>query len=310
MDQPKIERVMKLIELLTGNVNYTIEDLANKLKKTYSDGNISQRTIYRYIDTLNSAGFSVVKNERGIYKLSKESKWLKKISDLLFITEEEAAAIDQVIVDLDDENPIKQNLRAKLASVYNCRSVTMSTSTKKRFDIVRKIDKAINEQYQVVFHNYSSAHSNTVSDRTLEPFQFVENYIQVWCYDPNDGQNKLFSTDRIESVEVTSTPWQFKDKHVSGFYDIFHCSSQDRLPVKLKMGIRSHSLLLSEYPLAANAKCKQLDESHWLMQFDVSSYFGVGRFVMGLASDIEIIDTPGLEKYIGDFVNENLKKYL
>ena len=39
MDQNKIERVLKIMKLLTGNVKYTIEELADRLE-------MSPRTIY------------------------------------------------------------------------------------------------------------------------------------------------------------------------------------------------------------------------------------------------------------------------
>ena len=52
MDQPKIERLLRLIKLLTGNVNYTVDEIARKLE-------MSRRTVYRYIDTLKSAGFVI-----------------------------------------------------------------------------------------------------------------------------------------------------------------------------------------------------------------------------------------------------------
>lgn len=54
MDQPKIERMLRLMRLLAGNVNYSIDELAVKLDMSY-------RTIYRYIDTFKEAGFAVVK---------------------------------------------------------------------------------------------------------------------------------------------------------------------------------------------------------------------------------------------------------
>ncbi|MBR1995078.1 MAG: HTH domain-containing protein, partial [Alistipes sp.] len=83
MDQPKIERVLRLMMLMTGNVNYTIADLAEKI-------DTSPRSIYRYIDTFKDAGFVVHKLDGGIYKLGKESRHFKEISQLVHFTDEEA----------------------------------------------------------------------------------------------------------------------------------------------------------------------------------------------------------------------------
>ena len=64
MDQPKIERMLRLMRLMASNTNYTIDELAEKLKMSY-------RTIYRYIDTFKASGFAVAKLYSNVYKLGK-----------------------------------------------------------------------------------------------------------------------------------------------------------------------------------------------------------------------------------------------
>lgn len=43
MDQPKIQRMLRLMALLSSQVEYTVDELAERLE-------MSQRTVYRYID--------------------------------------------------------------------------------------------------------------------------------------------------------------------------------------------------------------------------------------------------------------------
>ena len=112
MEQPKVERLLRLMKLMTANVNYTVEDLAERLDTSY-------RSIYRYIDTFKNAGFVVHKLEGGIYKLGKESRYFKDISQLVHFTDEEAHIFNQLLEGLDDTNMLKQNLRRKLTTVYN-----------------------------------------------------------------------------------------------------------------------------------------------------------------------------------------------
>ena len=90
MDQPKIERLLRLMKLMTGNVNYTVNDLAERLDTTY-------RSIYRYIESFKDAGFVVQKLDGGVYKLSKESPHFKDISQLVHFTDEEAHIVNQLI---------------------------------------------------------------------------------------------------------------------------------------------------------------------------------------------------------------------
>ena len=56
MEQPKIERVLRLMKMMTGNNNYTVEDMAERLGTSY-------RSVYRYIDTFKEAGFVVQRKE-------------------------------------------------------------------------------------------------------------------------------------------------------------------------------------------------------------------------------------------------------
>ena len=88
MDQPKIERVLRLMKMMTGNTNYTISDMAERLE-------ISERSIYRYIDTFKESGFVVHRKEGGIFRLGKESRYFKDISQLIHFTDEEAHIVNK-----------------------------------------------------------------------------------------------------------------------------------------------------------------------------------------------------------------------
>lgn len=54
MDQPKVERLLRIMKMLTGNTSLTIEEIAGQLS-------ISPRSVYRYIDTFRDAGFVIKK---------------------------------------------------------------------------------------------------------------------------------------------------------------------------------------------------------------------------------------------------------
>ena len=82
--------------------------------------------------------------------------------------------------------------------------------------------------------------------------------------------------------------------------DIFRINGQSQYPITLKLGILSHNLLLEEYPLSEQYLTR-IDDTHWLLQTNVCSYVGVGRFVIGLAHDVEIVDSPGLKEYLQSY---------
>lgn len=293
MDQPKIERLLKLMKLMTGNVNYTVDDLAERLDTSY-------RSIYRYIETFKDAGFVVHKLEGGVYKLGKESRYFQDISQLIHFTDEEAHIVNELIAGLDDTNMLKQNLRRKLSSVYNCTSLANSVVKGKNAVNVNRIIKAMECRKQVCLKGYASARTGT-RDRLVEPFGFTTNYVQLWCYEPESGMNKLFNTARIAVVEILDSDWQYADEHRKGHIDIFRTTGYEQYRVQLELGIMSHNLLIEEYPLAER-DIKQISENRWLLDTYVCNYLGIGRFYIGLASDIRIVDSPEFEKHVSQQV--------
>lgn len=297
MDQPKIERLLRLMMLMTGNVNYTINDLADKLDTSY-------RSIYRYIDTFKSAGFVVQKNGE-YYSLAKESGFFKDISQLIYFTEEEAFLVNRLIDGLADTNVIKENLRRKLSVIYGSTAIADCVIKRENAANVHALREAIEDKRQVILHGYSSSNTGNVSDRTVEPFGFTTNYISVWCFDPKDKKNKQFKTERIGKVEILGG-WEYEERHKVVPVDIFRMSGENRTRIKLKLGVRAHNLLVEEYPLSER-DMTQLNDTHWILETIICRMEGVGRFVIGLKDDIEIIEGDNLKAYIREYVNGYLK---
>lgn len=278
------------MKMMTSGNRYTVEELAERLDTSY-------RSIYRYIDTFKEVGFVVHKEEGGVYRLGKESPYFKDISQLIHFTDEEAHIVNQLIGALDDTNMLKQNLRRKLSSVYHCTSLANSIVKGKNAENVNRIVEAIEEHRQVVLHDYSSSHTGSKRNRQVEPIAFTTNYVQIWCYDLSDGKTKLFNTARIGSVEMLDSEWEHEAEHRCGYIDIFRNMGFEQMRVQLRLGVMAHNLLIEEYPLSER-DLTQLDDTHWLLDTQVCNYAGVGRFVMGLIEDIEIVDSPDFVAYL------------
>jgi predicted DNA-binding transcriptional regulator YafY len=289
MDQPKIERLLRLMKMLTGNVTYTIDELADKL-------DMSPRTIYRYIDTFRAAGF-VFKKQDDVYRLDVSSPYFKDISQLIHFTDEEAYILKSAIESIDETNLLKQNLKKKLYTVYDYKILADTVVHGKDAKNVNVLIEAIGNKRQVQLCKYRSAHSQTIRDRLVEPFSFTTNYIQIWAYDVEEKKNKLFKTNRIESVRILPQPWLYAAEHVKGHIDIFRVSSFEQKPVKLKLNLRAANLLTEEYPLAEKFLTK-INDNEWILETNVCGYEGVERFIMGLLPDMEILETKELKDTI------------
>ena len=300
MDQPKLERLLRLMKMLTANNSLTVDEIADKLA-------ISSRSVYRYIDTFRDAGF-VIKKTNNCPKLDKSSPYFKDISELIHFTEEEAFILRSAIESIDENNLLKQNLKKKLYTVYDYNILAETIVSGKNGRNVGQLVQAIENKKRVVLKNYSSAHGNDIRDREVEAYAFTTNYVQVWCYCPEENKNKLFKISRIGSVEILPEAWQYEANHQSGYIDVFRMNSNETKPVKLKLGLRAANLLTEEFPLASKYLNK-LSDNEWIFESEVCSYDGVGRFVMGLLDDIEIIETPELQKHIFDHLKNIQDKF-
>jgi predicted DNA-binding transcriptional regulator YafY len=300
MDQPKLERLLRLMKMLTANNSLTVDEIADKL-------NISSRSVYRYIDTFRDAGF-VIKKTNNCPKLDKSSPYFKDISELIHFTEEEAFILKSAIESIDENNLLKQNLKKKLYTVYDYNILAETIVSGKNGRNVGQLVQAIENKKRVVLKNYSSAHGNDIRDREVEAYAFTTNYVQVWCYCPEENKNKLFKISRIGSVEILPEAWQHEANHQSGYIDVFRMNSNETKTVKLKLGLRAANLLAEEFPLASKYLTK-LSDNEWIFESEVCSYDGVGRFVMGLLNDIEIIETPELQKHIADHLKSIQNKF-
>lgn len=289
MEQPKIERLLRLMKLMTGNVNYTVNDLAERIGTTY-------RSVYRYIDTFKDAGFVVQNLGGGVYKLGKESRHFKDISQLVHFTDEEAHIVNQLIEALDDTNMLKQNLRRKLTSIYDCTSMAQSIVRGRNAQNVNALLEAMTQRRQVVLRDYASSNTGVVRDRVVEPFGFTTNYVQVWCYEVDSGLNKIFKTSRIGSVDILDDTWQHAESHEEGYIDIFRMTGFEQHRVCIRLGMMAHNLLLEEYPLAERDIIQQGDS--WLLDTKVCNYRGVGRFVLGLMDDVEVLENDEFKEYL------------
>lgn len=299
MDQPKIERLLRLMKLMSGPTYYTIADLQDTL-------GMSERTIYRYIDTFKGAGFAVEKVRGNVPRLVTMRRPYPDLSKIVYFSEEEAYVVNRLIDSLDNTNALKQGLHRKLAAIYDATSIADYVDKKSNAANIQALaDAARNKQF-VVLKNYESSHSGVIRDRKVEPFGFTTNYLDVWCFDPEDGLNKRFKIARIDEVENLEEPWASEALHSAADIDVFRMSGPERFHVRLQLTLRAKNLMLEEYPLAE--KYIRKNGERYIFDADVCAMEGVGRFVIGLAGDITIIEGEELKDYIHKYVSAHLAK--
>ena len=289
MDQPKTARMLRLMQLLSSNVDYTVDDLMKML-------DTSRRTIYRYIDTFKEAGFAVQNVHGNVWKLATLQNKYGDLSKVVYFSEEEAFIMNRLLDSLDNTNAIKQELRKKLVAVYDFAAVGDFISQEGNSAKIDALNSAINGKKAVILKRYASSHSKKTKDYRVEPYKINTNYIDIWAYDLDDGINKRFKTDRIGEVEILKDSWANEEFHEPEEMDAFRIHGHDPIPVKLRMDMVARNLLVEEYPMTEKGLREEGDYFIWSGK--VNGMEGVGRFVLSLPDRIEILEGEGIREYL------------
>lgn len=285
------------MELLTSNVDYTIQELMERLET-------SRRSIFRYLDSFKSAGFTMKKKGNNIHKLLTHSCHKIELSQLIHLSEEEAYLLHNLLGALTSDCQVAINLEKKLTALFDATSVTEIIGNKVIGENIMRLRQAMDEKKQVTLIGYESGNTMSISDRLVEPIRFSTNYTDVYAYEVATGITKVFKISRISQVEVSLTDWQHEDKHEIIETDCFRMAGKEDIPVTLKMTLKAKNLLIEEYPLSS--KYISYDGQSWWFKGNVKDLAGVGRFMIGLADQVQIIEGQRLIEYKNNFVSKFL----
>jgi predicted DNA-binding transcriptional regulator YafY len=294
-DQAKIERVLSLLLKLANGNYYT-------LKKLAEDYELSERTITRYISTFRNIGL-IVDCSDGRYSIPKVEKPFKAINELLHFSEEEAYILTRAIHTIDDNNTLKINLINKLYALYDFDRVAETIVKPQHTETVHVLTTAIREQKQVLLKQYRSSNTQQISDRLVEPYDFTTNYSCVWAYEPASDTCKLFKITRIEKAVLQGLTHAHAHKHKKIAIDAFRISGENQTQISLRMSLRAYNLLIEEYPLAEKY-IQPTKTDHWIFNGPTCGFEGIGRFVLGLFCEIDVIEPESFKNYL----NDELKK--
>lgn len=298
-DQTKISKLLRLMKLLTGNVSRTIDSLAKEM-------GVTTRTVYRYIDTIRDAGFVVNKLYGNVYQMGKVSRGMTDFKKLIYFTDEEAYLAAKMIEGIDNNNTLKRDLQRKLASVYDCTSIANYIDNPANAANVEALVDAMKHKKQVILKEYESAHSDGAKDRLVEPIVFTANMIDIWAFDVDNGEPRMFKVSRIHAVEEIDTDWAFQPKHKVPKPDVFRMTGTKSEKIVLQLNTRAKSLLVEEFPLAEK-DLKRVD-GKWVLTTTIHSLEGAGRFIIGLAADIKVHEGKKLLDYIKKYDKKYIQK--
>lgn len=210
---------------------------------------------------------------------------------------------------MGEENALAQRIRYKLNRFYDFHILDNPALRERVAHCVSVLYDAIKRERVVKIMGYASPHSDTVSDRVVEPFLLLNDNNDVRCYELSSGENKTFKLSRMRDVVLLDLSWSCESKHKRVFTDIFMFSGEERLPVVVRLDRLAYQVFVEEYPRAAHAVTQE-DAAHYVLRTEVVSYRGIGRFVLGLYDHVEVLGDEGFQAYVRETLRRNYQRSL
>jgi len=288
MDQQKILRMLRLLMKLCGNRYCSRQEMAVMMECT-------ERTVYRYIDTFETAGFILERNE-GLYRLLRKNNNTRSLQNLMHFSEEEVLILYETLESLEGTSSVKEQLIRKLNVLYDYKALK-ELQQKDDLTKIQILSDAIRNKKQVCLKSYRSSNSDKIRDRIVEPFDYMPDYRSVWCYEKESKSCKQFKLARISEIEVINRDWENEPLHTIRFTDAFRISSAKALDnVEAKLSLKAYNLLIEEFPLSR--EYVEENNSAYRLKIPVAGYQGIGRFVMGLPGEIEVLSSERFKEFL------------
>lgn len=295
-DKQRFERQLDLILMMIDGCGHTSTELSKVLGTTL-------RNLYYFFEQLRQCGFRVVRKGR-YYYIDPRSDFFRQIASGVTFSDDEAAYLYKLVDTVKSRNKYTEAVSNKLLRFYDIAYMADRNRRNQTAQNISRLYDAMDRKRAVILHNYSSPHSQTVSDRLVEPFMFMNDQSDLRCYELASHTNKTFKLARIGEVRIVEElTWNNEPMHKPVFTDLFLFSGEERHHVTLRLGQLARNLLSEEYP-QADRYIREDQPRQWIFEADVASYMGIGRFILGLAEDIEILGDEGLRQYLRERVRK------
>ncbi len=173
---------------------------------------------------------------------------------------------------------------------------------------VSLLQHACTQKRCVILHQYASNNGGKVSNRHVEAYDIRPEDGILICFDIDKNATRVFNINRIGYVEILEDkPWGHTANHKKVYVDVFHMTGDTLTRIALQLDLMAKNLLVEEFPRAKESVTGQKgDENTWYFTTDVCRIEGIGRFYVGLASHIQILEGDSLKKYAAEYAKQYL----
>ncbi|MEM9990744.1 MAG: WYL domain-containing protein [Bacteroidota bacterium] len=292
--QNRLYQIFQLIRLLNTPPRRTAKQLMRQL-------DIGKNKFYESIKTLEAIGYPVEVDVKHRYFLAfqfqkRANEGILESDELLFLQEQlqqvpsnsPNAQFAQSILHKFDRNLTMIPLADMLPLLHRNR-------------ILQLLRDSIEQRFCVLLQNYRSMSSDKAGNRRIEPLDITPDKRYLIAWDLDKDRQSQFKLARIEDIEILDdklppTPHDFTPM------DLFGLTGDAWLPVKIKLSKYARHLLVEEFPDSRQYVRVQRGEVY----FDgmVRSWKGIGRFVLGLPGEMEVLAPTAFKNYLQERVDK------
>lgn len=290
-DYERLQKIFQLIRLLNTPPAKSVRQLTVRIQS-------SQSRVYEYLKLLERLGYKI-----------KTDRQSRKSFELAFpedgksvLNAEELAFLQEILQQTSRNSPQATSILHKFD--LNLSMIPLADALPKLYanQIRQIIQIGIDNGWRLKLKSYRSLTSNTVEDRHVEPLEITQDfrYLIAWDLDKND--QRQFKLERIEDVDLLNEEKVTKGRMASPM-DIFGLTGDDWRQVRLRLSPTAHHLILEEFPLSK--QFIRTDRGKVIFDGFVRHWKGIGRFVLGLPGEIEVI----YPNEFRDYLNEKVRKF-
>ncbi|SEG44382.1 helix-turn-helix transcriptional regulator [Algoriphagus boritolerans] len=297
IEQQKILRVFKLINLLQGNIGKPVHRLAELLET-------DERTIYRYFRLLEALGFVVIK-EFNKYKINERPEYLPATTTYGSFSQEENLWLKSLIESQGKSNLLRDSLLQKLQLKSEVKQGTEQLFKANLGRFVDLIGQGISGKKQIWLKDYYSLSGDTVSDRLVEPVGFSRDYENIHAFEVESKRMKVFKIERIGEVVIGTQSWRYESKHELPGQALFGYTGKKKFHVKLKLSKKAYQLMGEEHPNAQPFMTIK-NRNQFYFEGEIPQLPGLARFILGLPGEVKLEEGEEMRSYLKEQIGRGV----
>jgi predicted DNA-binding transcriptional regulator YafY len=284
-NQKRIYRVFQLI-------NYLKAPPAKPIKSIMKFLGTSERTVYRYIDLLAELGFQIKKDPDN-------RLWIdSKSTSFTIFTPQESSYLEKLILSSGKQSKLAESTLYKIQQSSEHHIGADNLYRAHLAQIVATISEAIAQGKQLLIKSYASAHSQSITDRIVEPVAFTDNYISLCAFEPKSKENKYFNIERMGSVLMSNRKMKYQHLHAFHKPDVFGFQGKNmNKEISLQLNLRAMLILRESYPMSS-PYILQETEGTYLFTVQVQSFTTPAKFVLGMQPDVVIRGSTAFKRFV------------